>query len=204
MEALWRLVKALSLVGIWCGGAMLLAAAVIVTLEVMLRKGMGALLGSSLTFSGSDEISSYLFAVGTSWSMSYVLCTRGHVRIDALYGHFSQRTRCWLDLVALMTLAVFVGALTERAFDVASTSYFESIRSTTNLRIPLAWPQIPWFLGIALFMVAIVLAFIRAFGAVLSGDYALASAAAGVPSQDEEIASEVKSLGIDMPRGEKT
>ena len=52
--------------GVWCGGAMIFAAAAIVTAEVVLRKGLGAVFGTGFVFSGSDEISSFLFAVGTS------------------------------------------------------------------------------------------------------------------------------------------
>lgn len=203
MESLWKGVMGIARVGIGCGGAMLFAAALIVTAEVVLRKGLGAVFGTTFTFSGSDEISGYLFAVGTSWSMAYVLCTRGHVRIDAVYGNLSQKVRGWLDLVALLVLGIFVAALTERAFDVASTSFVETIRSNTNLRIPLAWAQIPWFLGILLFLVAIVLAVVRILMALLKGDYARVAEISGIPSQDEEIASEVRSLGIEMPHGEK-
>ena len=86
MELAWRAVAAVARVAIWIGGALLFAAAAIVSAEVVLRKGLGTLFGSTFVFSGSDEISSYLFAVGTSLSMAHVLVTRGHVRIDALYG----------------------------------------------------------------------------------------------------------------------
>lgn len=196
MELASRAVAAIARVAIVLGGAMLFAAAAIVTAEVLLRKGLGAVLGSSFVFSGSDEISAYLFAVGTSWSMAHVLITRGHVRIDALYGMFGQRTRVLMDLFALLVLAVFAGALLERAWDVASTSYVENIRSNTPLRLPLAWAQIPWFGGIALFFVALVLVFLRSAAAFLRGDYAAAAAIAGAATQDEEIASELEGLGI--------
>lgn len=196
MGMLWTVVTALSRVAIWCGGAMIFAAAAIVTAEVLLRKGLGALLGSGFVFSGSDEISSFLFAVGTSWSLAYVMVTRGHVRIDALYIHFGPRTRALLDLFALLVLGVFTAALLERAWDVASTSYIEEIRSNSPQRLPLAWAQIPWFGGIALFFAALVLAFLRAGLALLRGDYAAAAAIAGAASQDEEIESELEGLGI--------
>ena len=94
---------------------MLFAAAGLVTAEVLLRKGLGFVFGSSFVFSGSDEISAYLFAVGTSWSMAHVLVNRGHVRIDALYGRLSARVRALLDLFALLALGLFVAALLERA-----------------------------------------------------------------------------------------
>ncbi len=175
---------------------MLFAAAAIVTAEVLLRKGVGAIFGTGFVFSGSDEISSFLFAVGTSWSMAYVLVTRGHVRIDALYIHFSPRTRALLDLLALLVLGIFTAALVERSWDVAFTSYSEGIRSNSPQRLPLAWAQLPWFAGIALFFLALVLALLRSIGALLRGDYSAAAAVAGAITQDEEIESELEGLGI--------
>lgn len=196
MERAWSAVSTIARFAIWCGGAMLFIAAGVVTAEVLLRKGLGYLVGTNFVFSGSDEISAYLFAVGTSWSMAHVLITRGHVRIDALYGMFGPRARAWLDLVALLLLGLFVAVLLERAWNVASTSLFEHIRSNTPLRIPLAVPQLMWFAGIALFFAALVLAFLRALLALLRGDLALAAATAGAASQDEEIEGELKGLGL--------
>ncbi|MGQ0652461.1 MAG: TRAP transporter small permease subunit [Betaproteobacteria bacterium] len=189
-------VAAVARVAIWLGGAMLFAAAGIVTAEVLLRKGLGALFGWNFVFSGSDEISAYLFAVGTSWSMTHVLVQRGHVRIDALYGLFGPRTRAWLDLFAMIALLVFVAALLERSWNVASISIADEIRSNTPLRLPLAWSQVPWFGGIALFAFALTLAVVRTSFALMRGDLATASATAGAASLDDEIETELKGLGI--------
>jgi TRAP-type C4-dicarboxylate transport system permease small subunit len=196
MGMLWTGVAALARLAVWCGGAMMFAAAAIVTAEVLLRKGLGALFGTGFVFSGSDEISSFLFAVGTSWSMAHVLVTRGHVRIDALYTFFGPRTRALLDLFALLVLGIFAAALLERSWDVASTSYIDEVRSNSPQRLALAWAQIPWFGGLALFFIALVLAFLRAVVALLRGDYAAAAAIAGAATQDEEIESELEGLGI--------
>jgi TRAP-type C4-dicarboxylate transport system permease small subunit len=103
-----------------------------------------------------------------------------------------------LDIVALIFLTIFIGALLERAFNVASINFVEWNRSNTNLRVPLAWAQIPWMLGIALFFVTAVVAIIRSALALAQGDLAKVNATSGVPSQDEEIAGEVQSLGIEM------
>lgn len=200
MEFLWTVVAAIARVAIWCGGAMLFLAAGIVTAEVLLRKGLGFLFGTNFVFSGSDEISAFLFAVGTSWAMAHVLVTRGHVRIDALYGGFSPRMRSLLDIFALLVLGIFVAALLERAWDISFTSYVEGIRSNSPNRLPLAWAQLPWFAGIALFFIALVLAVLRAGLAVLRGDYAAAAAVAGASTQDEEIESELEGLGIHRER----
>jgi TRAP-type C4-dicarboxylate transport system permease small subunit len=229
VERLWHAVAAIARVAIWCGGVMLFLAAGIVTAEVAMRKivptiidgaiwvaalsaqsGFAATLENwkaglrSYMFSGSDEISGYLFAVGTTWSMAHVLMMRGHVRIDALYGRMGARTRAICDLVALLMLGIFLTALVDRAWQVAWTSYVEHIRSNTGLRIWLAWPQFAWFAGILLFFMALVLAVLRTSLALLRREYTRVSEIAGVPSQDEEIESELKGLGIEIPDGSRT
>jgi TRAP-type C4-dicarboxylate transport system permease small subunit len=226
MDTVWNGVTRLARLAIIAGFALLLIAAFVVTAEVLVRKAIpllleiyedaAALVGldvtaakesarlfvrDRMTFSGSDEISGYLFAVGTSWALAHCLVTRGHVRIDALYGGLPPAVRGWLDIFSLLLMAVFVGALVERSFDVSWTNLVEYNRSNTNLRIPLSWSQIPWMLGIALFFLTIVLAMLRALGALVRGDHATVNAVAGVSSQDEEIESELKGLGIETHHG---
>jgi TRAP-type C4-dicarboxylate transport system permease small subunit len=223
MDTLWNGLTRLSRSALYVGCALLLIAALLVTAEVLVRKAIPDLVDlltwpigaaaaatrikvwirDTLTFSGSDEISGYLFAVGTSWSMAYVLITRGHVRIDVLYSTLSPRIRAILDIVALICLTIFVGALLERAFDVTWTNFLENNRSNTNLRVPFAWAQIPWVLGIALFFITAVVAILRSLMALLRGDFATVNAIAGASSQDEEIESELKGLGIETPHGGK-
>ena len=201
----WRAIATVAQVGIWIGGAMLFAAAIIVTAEVLLRKGAGALIGTSFLFSGSDEISGYLFAVGTSLSLAHVLVNRGHVRIDVLYIQFSARARAFMDIIALLVMLIFIFAVLERAINVATTSYVEDIRSNTQLRLPLALSQIPWAIGIGLFFLAITVALIRSIAAMLKGDWGAVNAIAGVATTEEEIEAELKGLdvGVQKPdRGE--
>jgi hypothetical protein len=78
------------------------------------------------------------------------------------------------------------------------TSYVEEIRSNTQLRLLLAWSQIPWAFGIGLFFVAILLAIFRSVAAMLTGDFATVNAIAGVSTTEEEI--EVETRGLDVRR----
>jgi hypothetical protein len=66
----------------------------------------------------------------------------------------------------------------------------------TPLSIPLAYPQLPWFFGFALFLVAIAIAALRALLALVRGDFTKVAATVGVPSQDEEVKGELEGLGI--------
>lgn len=228
MDTLWNGLTRLSRAAILAGCGLLFIAALIVTAEVLIRKAIPDLIDLAtwvmtfvgidvtrwaertrvwfrdhMTFSGSDEISGYLFAVGTTWSMAHVLITRGHVRIDVLYGGLGPRTRAIFDIVSMVLLLIFVTAMLERAFDVAWTSTIEYNRSNTNLRIPLAWSQVPWLGGIALFFITLIVALLRSLGALFRGDWATVAATAGVSSQDEEIESELKGLGIQTAHGGK-
>lgn len=190
MDRLWRGVSVLALWGAWAGGAMILLAAVVVTAEVISRKML------AFAFSGSDEIAAYLFAVGTSWSMAHVLVTRGHVRIDVLYGALGPRAKAVFDLLAIAGLAILVLAIVDRAGELFLDNLSGGNRSNTPLRILLAYPQAPWFAGFVLFLVATILAFLRGLLALVRGDFARVSATIGVPSQDEEVRGELGSLGI--------
>jgi hypothetical protein len=69
-------------------------------------------------------------------------------------------------------------------------------RCNTPLRVPLPYPQLPWFFGFALFLLAIAVAALRALLALVRGDYAKVAATVGVPSQDEEVKGELEGLGI--------
>ena len=190
MEAVWNLTAKVSRIFAWMGGVLLLAAAIVVSAEVVSRKVLTVL------FSGSDEIAAYLFAVGTSWSLAHVLVTRGHVRIDALYLYLPVRVRAGLDLLALVVLGFFALAMLDRAFDLALSNYLEWNRANTPLRTPLSLPQAPWVLGLALFVVSIAVAIARTVLALRRGDLVTVGRTAGVSSQDEEIESELAGLGI--------
>jgi TRAP-type C4-dicarboxylate transport system permease small subunit len=190
MTALWNGYSRLARVLAWIGGGMIMAAALIVSTEVICRKMF------AFPFSGSDEIAAYLFAVGTSWSMAFVLVTRGHVRIDVLYGIFPPTFRAILDIVALLGLGVLVLALADRSWEILADNYSGWNRSNTPLRLVLAYPQSLWFAGWAFFLLGIVLALLRSVAALMSGDLATVSATVGVPSQDEEIKGELESLGL--------
>lgn len=190
MDALWNVTVKVSRVFAILGGILLLVAAFMVSAEVVSRKFL------TVVYSGSDEIGGYLFAVGTTWSLSYVLVTRGHVRIDALYGVFPRRLRATFDLVALVLLGLVAWTMVDRGFDLMHTNFVEWNMANTPLRTPLSLPQIPWLFGLGLFFVSIVIAFIRTVAALRRGDYATANKVAGVASQDEEIESELEDLGI--------
>lgn len=227
-EVLWTFISRLSRVLAWIGGALMLTAALIVTAEVLVRKALplavstlidvdgwiGAPLAGPLkrlsdavpgmTFSGSDEIAGYLFAIGASFALAFALVSRGHVRIDALYGTLPRGVRAVLDIVALMALAVLVVAMVDRGYALWHDNVESWTRSNTNLRIPLAIPQAFWLIGMLVFLLAIMVAFVRSLAGIVTGDLAKVAETIGIPSQQDEIKSELEGLGIQTPGREKS
>jgi TRAP-type C4-dicarboxylate transport system permease small subunit len=168
----------------WFAGALMLLAAVLVTVDVLLRKLFVISMG------GSDELSGYAFAIGTAWALAFTLLQRANVRVDALYVHLPTRARSALDLLALAALGCFVGLLTWQAWTVLETSIAFEARATTPLQTPLWIPQSLWLVGLGLFVFSWIPLFLRVLLALLAGDDATVHRLGGARTVDEEAADE--------------
>ena len=78
--------------GLWFGGALVLLAAVLIGIDVLMRKFLARSIG------GADELAGYSLAIGTAWGLGAALLDRAHIRIDSLYVLFPQKLRLALDL----------------------------------------------------------------------------------------------------------
>ncbi len=179
----------ISRVAVWVGGAALLLAAIMVTLDVLSRKILG------VTMSGSDEITGYVFAASTSWAYSYCLLNRANIRIDAVYGLFPRSVQAALDVIGTLLLLVFMGVLTERAiFTLKNSIEYESV-SVTTLTTPLWVPQLFWVSGLVLLMVTLVFISIFSLTALFQGDFRTVTRVVGIKSREEEIEEEARNAG---------
>ena len=79
MKWVVRAIERVSRVAAWIGGAMLIAAALLVCVEIVLRRAFLVSIG------GADELSGYSFAIATAWAFSFALLARSHIRIDIVY-----------------------------------------------------------------------------------------------------------------------
>lgn len=183
-DLLLRLADRLSLWATWGGGALMLAAAFLVAIDVLLRKFLLFSLG------GADELSGYAFAISTAWALSFTLLRRAHVRVDALYGRLPRRLRAVLDIAALVALACFAFLLAWHASILWGTSWDFATRATTPLQTPLWIPQGLWSLGLILFVLVTVALLLRTSMALFAGDLATAQALAGARTIEEDAADE--------------
>ena len=181
LDRLLRINERIAHLAVWVGGALMIFAACMVTLDVLLRKFL------SVTLGGADEISGYLFAIATVWAFSYAALHRVNVRIDALYTHFPRPLRAALDLLGLALLTGFVLLLTWRATLLFTDTVENWSRSITPLQTPLAIPQSLWLAGLLLFSFTLVLIMTASVVAMIRGDIAKMQRLIGVRTVSEEV-----------------
>src|SRR5215207_5176476 len=156
MEETIAAVRRFSLWGLWFGGALVLAAAVLIGIDVLMRKFLARSIG------GADELAGYSLAIGTAWGLGAALLDRAHIRIDSLYMLFPLRLRLLLDLIALALFLTFFGLMAWHGWGVVEQSWTSGSRSQSALETPTVIPQLVWFAGVIGFLCVGVLLLLHA------------------------------------------
>ncbi len=124
-----------------------------------------------LPYSGiTDEVSSYVLAVGGSWGLAYGLKVGAHVRIDLLIGLAGPALRRALDIAAGALTLVFAALLAWYAWGQAAESFDLDTRSITVLRAPLAIPQLMVAVGYGLLAIQAASMLFRGIAPGVGGD----------------------------------
>lgn len=175
-----------SLLGVWGGGILLFASIGLIAVEIVLRKGF------TTSLQGTNELSTYAFAISVSWGFAYALFRKAHIRIDVLYVRLPPAYHLALDGLALFALSIFTILVSWQAYNVLATSISQGSISNTPLGTPLWIPQLLWFVGLLWFTVCVVLLLMRTVVAALEGDTTLSARLVGSPTLDEEIELEAE------------
>jgi len=171
----------ISQVAVWFSGALLFLAAIMIAVEVVLRKAFAISIG------GADELSSYALAISCTWGFSFALFRKSHIRIDVLYTHLPRGGRFALDIVAHLLLGIYILVLSYFAFFVVKTSVVKLSTANTPLATPLWIPQSLWFTGILWFGLTIFLILAGTIFNLLKKDGDAAAKLSGISSLEEEI-----------------
>ena len=163
MDRLLHWARVTSRTGAWFGGGLVMLSAVIIAVDVLMRKLL------DMTLGGAAEISGYVLAVSTTWALALTLIDRAHVRIDSLYVLLPARICALLDILSLISFMVFAGILTWQGWIIFAQSYALDAHSLTPLATPLAIPEFLWVAGFAFFFAVMVLLLVRALTALATG-----------------------------------
>lgn len=168
------------------GGLLILAAAVIVSVDVLLRKF------STVTVGGADELSGYALAIGSTWAFAFVMLNRGNVRIDAVYQYLPRGLAAVCDLVAVLALLAFASLVAGYGWAVMSYAWQIGSHSNSALAVPLAIPLTLWWLGYGWFVACALLLLARSVAALADGDLAAVNRLIGARSVQDEAADELQ------------
>jgi TRAP-type C4-dicarboxylate transport system permease small subunit len=174
--------------GLWFGGALILLAAVLIGIDVLLRKFLARSIG------GADELAGYALAIGTAWGLGAALIDRAHIRIDSLYVLFPQKLRLLLDVAALVLFVAFFGLMTWHGLGVVTQSWTSGSRSQSALETPTVIPQSLWILGLSAFVAIGIVLLVHALRLAAQGDVQGMARAIGTRSAEEEIEDEIRDL----------
>lgn len=194
MLRLMKIFRALSNIGLWFGGALILMAAALIAIDVGMRRLL------NLSIGGADELAGYALAIGTAWGLGATLLERGHIRIDSLYLWFPIRWRLALDVAALALFVAFFGLVTWHGFGVLEQSLLSGSRSQSALETPLAIPQGLWIAGLLTFLATGVVLFSHAIVLARRGDSTGMAEAIGTKSAAEDVKEEILDLEQRAPQ----
>jgi TRAP-type C4-dicarboxylate transport system permease small subunit len=176
-------------------GLMILAIAIIVFIDVVLRQVFSAPIG------GIAEVAGYGLAIVITWGLSDAFLHRRHIRIDVVYLLMPASVRVALDLITLLVMLVvmfYLGRLTVNMTLMAIE--FKSL-SSQPLFLPLAPIQGMWAAGIVVFVVVLAVVAVSAARELVRGNLEAVQQLLAPPSTSEAIDEELKSL-IDHEDGE--
>lgn len=188
MDNLIALARKIARAGTWFGGGLLVIAALIIGVEVIIRKAF------SWSIGGADELSGFALAIGSAWSFAFALLDRAHVRIDSLYVVLPTRICALLDVLGLMALTGFMGLVTWFGYGVFAQSFALDAHTMSPLGTQLIYPQALWVLGLVMFMVVALLLLARALLLLVTGDSRGVQRLIGSRTVAQEIEQELEEL----------
>lgn len=190
MQRFHAIIASISLWMARIGGLMLVGSAVVITMEILARKVI------LIPFSVGSELSSYALAISASWSFSYALLNRAHVRIDVIRNWMSPTIRFCLDVLALGSLGGVAMILAWFAWDTVDTSWTLGARENTSLGTLLVIPQGLWFAGLVWFAFVCVEQLALVMFALVRRDRTAAAAIVTTPDVSDEIDEALEAVDV--------
>jgi len=164
----------------WVAGALVLAAALLIGADVLLRNAF------RIAPFHSFELSRYAFGASVALGLAFAVTERANIRIDILHRLLPRRAHAWLDVLGLVALAPVALAFAWYAWDVTRESLRLGAVSNTPLAIPVAWPQGLFAAGLSWFAFVCCAYALVALWALLRGDAQSVDRVGGMPGLSAE------------------
>lgn len=184
-------VKLVARGGLWFGGAVILACALLISTDIVLRVVFNQ------AIDGTDELARFALAISTTWALAGALLDRAHIRVDTAYAQFPGEMRLACDFAALLAFLIFFSLILVYGIEMIHQSWTVAAISDSALQLPMVLPQTIWILGIILFLLADVALLVVAGASVLRGDVRKAAALIGMKTAEEEVQEELAATPVE-------
>lgn len=171
------------------GGGLFFAATLLIVGDVIARNFLGFSTRSTI------ELSGYFLAIGISWSLAGVLARRAHIRIDLLVRMLPARPRAFAHLMAFCLLGIFAAFLTYGAYTLVDESLMFNATDISALRAPLWIPQTLWGVGLAFFLVSVLLRTLDILLLIIAGRFDDIDHIAGARNDMDEAEETLEAIG---------
>lgn len=175
---------------VWASGLMIVTVALLIGVEVLLRKFAGISTG------GADELSGYALAISSSWAFGFALLRRAHVRVDAFHNWLGTRARAYLDCLSVLCLAMYGTVLAYFGASVLLDTIELRATSNTTLGVPLWIPQTFWLGGLVLFAAVGTLLFFLSAVMLVRREFETVQALVGSRTASDEILEEIAQSAV--------
>ena len=132
---------------VYLSGAVILVMAFYVTIDVVSRRAGGPFSGAT------DEVSSYLLVMVSTWALAYTLRDGSHVRIEVLVSRLPSRIQAALNTCAVILMGLFSLMVSFQTWQLALTSLEMGAISMTPLGAPQVVPQTFLAIGFSMLFV---------------------------------------------------
>lgn len=170
-------------------GVMMLAFAVLVTIDTIARKLL------NFSFQGTDELGGYALAVGSSLAFTVALIERAHIRIDLLHTKLPVRIQAILNWLSSIMLAGFGAMLVWVCYTVIVDTIAYHSTAATPWATPLIYPQAAWYTALVGFCAASLIMALRATRLLFSGRIEELNRDYHPKGAIEELKEELEDLG---------
>jgi TRAP-type C4-dicarboxylate transport system permease small subunit len=170
-----------------------IACAGFITFDVVARRFFG------FSSQSTTEITGYALAFGISWGLAHTLTARAHVRIDVVLNHLPASIRYPMHVLSLASLAVFMAFIAWGAYGLVDESLLFGATDISLLRTPLWIPQGLWALGIAVFLLLILVMLVENFLLLAAGRGAETESQLHARSYQDEVAEALEAVGAQPP-----
>ncbi len=127
-------------------------AIIVITIAVMISVVSRAM---GIYVPGTTEIAGYGMAAAGSLGLAHTAINHGHVRVDLILSRLREKTRNWMELVALGASTLVIGFSAWALYGMLASSYRFGDISSNSDALPLWMPQFPLVIGFLVFAVAL-------------------------------------------------